>query len=370
MTNPFRYGITVDDPYFVGRQDEMRDFFGWLSSGQSLIVYSPRRYGKTSLILKVLLNLKKEGYQTIYIDFFKVHSRIRFVELYYKAIIGSMTSWEKAIRQISLLVKSIRPVFSIDQSGSPSISVQSDTTSELPDISEVFDLPQKLAEDKPWIVVFDEFQEVTKLNGETFEKELRASLIHHSKVSYVFMGSQMHMLLNMFTLRSRAFYQFGKIVELKKIQEDIVQNYLIQRFREGGFDPPSELCSEIIAISNNIPHYVQYLASAVWEAGLESNFSSDDNFLNKAVDKIVTNQNDYFSSLYENLTSYQKKVLKAIHVDNVNVLSSDYSNRFRLTSTSSTQRALERLVKDGMIEKVADNWQFTDPFFKIWLNQM
>lgn len=370
MKNPFRYGITVDDPYFVGRQNEIHDFYRWLSTGQSLIVYSPRRYGKTSLILKVLQNLKKQGYQTIYIDFFKVHSRIRFVELYYKAIVGSMTSWEKAIRQISSLVKSIHPVFSIDQYGSPSVSVQSDTTSDLLDISEVFDLPQKLAEDKPWIVVFDEFQEVTKLNGETFEKELRASLIHHNNVSYVFMGSQMHMLLNMFTLRNRAFYQFGKIIELKKIPEDIILNYLLQRFREGGYDAPTELCQEIIAISNNIPHYVQYLASAVWEAELESNFSSDENILNKAVDKIVTNQNDYFSSIYENLTSYQKKVLKAINVDNMNILSSDFSNRFRLTTTSSTQRAVERLVKDGMIEKVEDHWQFTDPFFKIWLNQM
>ncbi|MHC1776952.1 MAG: ATP-binding protein [Lentimicrobium sp.] len=370
MENPFRYGIVVDDPYFVGRQEEMRDFFGWLSTGQSLILYSPRRYGKTSLILKVLQNLKKEGYHTIYIDFFKVQSRVRFVELYYKAIIGSMTSWEKAIRQISSLVKSIRPVFSVDQYGSPSVTVQSDTASDLPDISEVFDLPQKLAEDKPWVVVFDEFQEVAGLNGEAFEKELRASLIHHNKVSYVFMGSQKHMLLNMFTLRNRAFYQFGKIVELKKIPEDIVLNYLTQHFRESGFEPPAELCREIIAISNNIPHYVQYLASAVWEAGNESNFTTTDHILNKAVDKIVTNQNDYFASLYEKLTSYQKKVLKAIHADPMNILSSDYSRRFRLSSASSTQRASERLVKDGIIEKVGDIWQFTDPFFRIWLNGM
>lgn len=78
MKNPFRYGIAVDEPYFIDREQEMKDYTTWLKSGQSIVVYSPRRYGKTSLILKLLKKFKKEGYHTIYIDLFKVTSRRRF----------------------------------------------------------------------------------------------------------------------------------------------------------------------------------------------------------------------------------------------------------------------------------------------------
>ena len=131
-----------------------------------------------------------------------------------------------------------------------------------------------------------------------------------------------------------------------------------------------DICLKIIDLCNNIPHYVQYLASAVWEAGLEDKRSLNDKVLMMAVDKIVNNQHDYFLNLLENLTSYQQKVLKAIEANGENILSSDYSERNRLKSPSSTQRAVERLIKDDIIEKIDNTYFFRDPFFKVWLKKM
>ena len=370
MINPFRYGIVVDDPYFIDREQELSDFKQWLTSCQSVILYSPRRYGKTSLILKVLRELTEEGYTTVYIDFFKVHSRFRFIELYYNTIVKAMPVWEKAIQKLNIILKTVRPVISLDNHGNPNISVRLDPHSKTEDMSEVFDLPQKLAGNKPWIVVFDEFQEVNKLNGESFEKEMRASLIHQDKVSYVFMGSQMHMLLNMFKKPNRAFYQFGKIIELKKIPDNHMLEYLKRGFRETGIKSTSDLHKDIINISNNIPHYVQYLGSAAWELSLENHRIFDESVLKKAIGKIVNNQNDYFLAQYESLTSYQQKVLKAIREKNSNVFTKDYSEQYHLSPVSSTQRALERLMKEGILEKQENIYQFTDPFFKIWLKDM
>lgn len=79
------------------------------------------------------------------------------------------------------------------------------------------------------------------------------------------MGSQMHMLLNMFTHKSRAFYQFSKIVELKKIDEKIMLTHLAHYYQKTKIFADSEVLSQIIFHANNIPHYVQYLASAAWE---------------------------------------------------------------------------------------------------------
>ena len=51
--NPFRYGIVVDDPYFIDREKEMAEIRLDLVSGNNLIITSPRRYGKTSMAMKL-----------------------------------------------------------------------------------------------------------------------------------------------------------------------------------------------------------------------------------------------------------------------------------------------------------------------------
>lgn len=367
--NPFRYGIAVDDPYFIDREQELKDIPKWLKNGQSLVIYSPRRYGKTSLMLKILNKLKDEGFKTIYIDFFKVTSRRRFTELYFNEIIKQLTSWEKALHKISLLTKRIRPVVTLDNQGLPNISVRYEDGSDDVDMTEVFDLPQKLAEKKQWIVVFDEFQDVEKLNGASFEKELRSALIHHTKVSYVFMGSKMHMLLNMFTHKNRAFYQFGKLLELKKIPKNQLIDFMEAGFNNSGIKYIVGVAGNIANICNDIPHYVQYLAAGAWEEALENNLILDQSALGRAVDKIITNQTDYFMQQLEELTTHQQRVLLAVSVENKNLFTASFAERFHLSPVSSVQRSLQKLLKKGILTKHERTYFFTDPFFKLWIER-
>ena len=202
--------------------------------------------------------------------------------------------------------------------GNPLISIQS--SESVSDISEVFDLPQKLAKNKPWIVVFDEFQDIAKLNGDSFEKELRASLIHHDNVGYVFMGSQSNMLLNMFTHPNKAFYQFAKIMELKKISHDIMAQYVFDQFNKAEFKIKLDDAQSIVNIADNIPH--------------------------------------------------QQKVLLALVVESENIFTENYKKKYNLSAVSTTQRAIERLIYLAIIEKVSGFYHFSDPFFKEWLKSI
>jgi AAA+ ATPase superfamily predicted ATPase len=368
--NPFRYGIAVDDPYFIDREQEMKDYSKWLTTGQSLVIYSPRRYGKTSLILKLLKKLRKVGYYTVYIDFFKVSSRQRFAELYYTEILKQLPSWQKTFKKIASLTKKIRPVISLDDQGAPNVSLKLDQSSGGDDLTELFNLPQKLSGKKKWVIVFDEFQDINKLNGESFEKELRATFIHHTKVGYAFLGSKMHILLNMFTHESRAFYQFGKITELKKLPGEALTEYLLSGFKKTGIDLKEGIVTSIIGTCDAIPHYVQYLASAAWEEAIEKNNKLDEETLERSVDKIVINQTDYFTAHYEKLTLHQQIVLKAICKENENIFSARFIEKYNLTAVSSVQRSIERLINESILDKTDNKYLFTDPFFKIWLNKM
>jgi hypothetical protein len=57
--NPFKFGSVVQEPYFTDRVIEQADIKMVLSSANHLIIISPRRYGKTSLIKKVVSSLER-----------------------------------------------------------------------------------------------------------------------------------------------------------------------------------------------------------------------------------------------------------------------------------------------------------------------
>jgi hypothetical protein len=91
------------------------------------------------------------------------------------------------------------------------------------------------------------------------------------------------MLLNMFTHESKAFYQFGKIVELKKLPVDIFSGYIESGLKGSGIEFKSGVPGKIIEICEGIPHYVQYLASGAWEEAIENKSRLDDAVLERAV---------------------------------------------------------------------------------------
>ena len=86
MENPFVYGKVVRGKYFADREAEIAELINDIASGQNVIVFSPRRYGKTSLILEVLDRVKAEGLLTFYLDLFKVTSQETFIAAYAKEV--------------------------------------------------------------------------------------------------------------------------------------------------------------------------------------------------------------------------------------------------------------------------------------------
>ncbi|MBC8488168.1 MAG: ATP-binding protein [Bacteroidetes bacterium] len=367
--NPFRYGKVVDTPYFINRKDEIRQMTSSLQAGQSMIIYSPRRYGKTSLVSKVLKVLKAKGYHTIYLDFFRINSAQKFIEEYYKQIILQYTPWEKALKKFSSLVRGIKPMVTLNNAGIPEFSFQITDQTLTTTLAEIIDLPQKISGNKKWIVVFDEFQDINKLNGENFEKEMRSLIQFHTSVSYVFLGSKRHLLLNMFTRQNRAFYNFGKLIELQKIPATEMSRFITAGFKSTIGVIERELCLRLINYCDNIPYYIQYLASEFWDVCIEKNDTPSSGLLNEALARLIINQSEYFANLFEILTPYQQKVLEAITVENKNIFTKEYNKRHHLSANSSTQRAIKKLLEKEILEKTENTFSFSDPFFKKWLEE-
>jgi hypothetical protein len=360
IDNPFSYGKTVDDPFFYDRKKELEEIKLSMRNATNQIMYSPRRIGKSSLVIKALKDLEAEGHPTVYIDFFKVSSREKFIELYTRELMRPMSNWTKGLKRIQGLIRGIQPAMGLDQAGLPELRLSIDPLQTARAFEDVINIPANSKH--------DEFQEIEKLNGESFEKELRASFQHHRNASYVFLGSQRHMLLNIFSRKDRAFFNFGKLFQLEKPSEEESMVFIENRFRVGGYPVSEKLIRQILEQTRNIPYYLQYLSAEIWESARLSS-SDPDVIYPQALERLLINQTDYFHGIRNQLTGFQVRLLSAIAWNGFGSYETTFLQKYRLFPTSSIQKAYKRMTDLDILEKQTNQYCISDPFFELWLKQ-
>jgi uncharacterized protein len=368
MENPFRYGVVVDDPYFINRQKELGDIRLDLISGNNLIITSPRRYGKTSLVSKVIHQLESEGYPVVYLDFFRIAGLRQFMDNYASQILEKQKGLKKSITVFQKWIRGIRPSISLDGAGNPSFTFSHDPAVPIYDsLTEILNLPLKFTSAKRWIIVFDEFQDIEKFNGHDTEKWFRSVMQFHDQISYVMMGSKTHLLNQMFSQRDRAFYGFGKLMRIDKIDPGVMVDFILSRMEKGSTTCDRSSAEMIINLTENIPYYIQFLASESWLISNQQKTSINKIIIEQAIQNILNNQHDYFHQLIDSLSSYQKIVIRALACETDQIFSYDYMKKYDLGAVSSTQRAVISLVNAGILEREGEQICFSNPFLRIYI---
>jgi len=72
--NPFVYDRPLPPDELIDREDEVELLLGLADAGQTARLSGPRRYGKTTLLRKLLEEADKRGLATVYVDFDRVVS--------------------------------------------------------------------------------------------------------------------------------------------------------------------------------------------------------------------------------------------------------------------------------------------------------
>ncbi|MBT8764396.1 ATP-binding protein [Desulfohalobiaceae bacterium Ax17] len=217
MTNPFYYGGVVNKDNFCNRYEEIATLKQDFLSGMNVLIYAPRRFGKTSLVLKALEEL--ESLKFIYLDLMLITDKKEFINNYFNEISKKIeTSTDKVIKFLKGILK-IRPNIkvSFDESGIPSYSLEFSKDEIENTLEEVLNLPYRYVNQKKnnIVVIFDEFQEIVNLG---IEEKLRSIIQHHgNKLTYVFMGSKKSIMKQLFLDKSRPLYKSVKHFPLKGI---------------------------------------------------------------------------------------------------------------------------------------------------------
>lgn len=328
-------------------------------------MFAPRRYGKTSLVFKVIEELETQDVQCIYFDFSPVFSIESFVTSYLDAIKKKQTNLQKFIQTFAGLIRNIRPKLTFDLSSNPEFGIELlEQSISVQTLSDVLDLPEKLSQNgKRIVVVFDEFQEITKFDKFNFESLLR-SKIQQQNVNYLFLGSRTHLLNDMFNNKKRAFYNSASPIQLNTLPREETVMYLQRQFRSSDIALSRENALLLIEEAGDIPYYIQFLAAEIWQYVVNYVHDVNSEIIKICSKKIIELKQDYYFELFDRQSVLQKKIPKALVVSGENIFSKQYSQQFRLSTASSIQKALVVLMENGLVYKTQNTYFISDPFFK------
>ena len=372
--NPFYYGEVVTGENFTDRVAEIERLTTELSGGHNIFLISPRRYGKTSLIINVLELIKNKGLFVFYMDLYKVASVRELLDAYAKGIVRSCkTSIEKISDFIKELFPSVRPKIILGDDGLPSIEVDIRLKEkELMDsLTEILDVPQKIAKKrkKNFVVVFDEFQEIINFNGERLEKLMRACFQHHHNVAYLFAGSKRHLLNSMVSDPNRAFYKLGDVMNLQKVAPEEMMKFVKKQFSGGPIKIKEKIIGTVLEISENVPYNVQYLCHHLWNRCLLTKEVKEDD-VDAVLANIITEQAANYIAVWDGLSLHQRLLLKAvIKSPEQPLFSKNFIFENELGTPGSIQKSISLLTKKNIIDVEGKEIRFNDVFFKEWINK-
>lgn len=372
MENPFIFGRAVKGQDFTDREEEIKELMFDLGSGQNVLIYSPRRYGKTSLIHEVLSNLRKKGVLTVYVDLFSATSKRKFADLYAAALAGGTETRLEAMIRIIREIVGITPKITLKPEGLPHVAVELGLRKLEADrvLENLYDAPQKIAEKRgeSVVVVFDEFQEISGLDGEDIERSMRTKIQHHDRVAYAFMGSKKHLLKQIFRSKARPFYKIAKDYPLGGISPEKFDEFITEKFVATGFKIEETAIIKVLGVTDGHPYYTQQLCHELWNLCLPKR-EVDLNDVYAAVEKVFMLNSGEYIEIWGALTGLQRAVLLAIARDGGQAYSSEFIEKHDLGSPQNVQKALKALEKKELVGK-NERWDITDVFFKEWLQRL
>ncbi len=371
MANPFYLQEIPADAPFCNRLEELKELHSYAEAKANVVIYSPRRYGKTSLVKRVQKNLSKKGAITIFSDFFGVASVDDMTARLAKAVFAvthkNASLWKKAVRAI----KSFRPVLKPEIDGTFTLSVEPSSIgkSGLNLLEETMtSLGEFISSNKNILVhiALDEFQEIVALKDALKIEAIMRTYIQQQKASYFFVGSRRRVLLGIFNEQQRPFFQSAINYPLRLLPAEELEKFIVEQFRAGKRKCTLEMAHKLASLVQDHPYYAQKLGFFVFE--IADQVTED--AINRGLEKLVFSEKPVFEAIIQGLTSQQRLLLHALAKEPTQkMLASSYIRKHSLGSIGGIQHALRQLEEFDLVEKDQHTgyWKLVDTVFAIWL---
>lgn len=368
--NPFIYEGYEGPDYFCDRTEETENVISNLQNGRNITLVSPRKIGKTGLILHTFNKIKQldKNAICIYTDIFHTQNQFDFVQTLGKAIVeekllDKQSSMTKVLRYFSQW----RPTISPDPvTGAPTVSVTIERSNTEYTLKSIFDYLKSSG--KEVYVAIDEFQTITDYPEQGTEALLRSYIQFIHNAHFIFSGSKQHLMYEMFGSPKRPFYQSTSMMTLQPLHHEIYYDFASRWFEAQKGSLSKEVFQQLYSLFDGYTWYLQSVLNRLYET---ERHVTDYQQVRETILNILKDKSSQYEMVMTFLTNNQRNLLIAIAKDSyvAQLQANEFIRKHELPSASSIKKALTVLKDKDLVYQTEKGYMIYDRFFDLWLKR-
>lgn len=372
IDNPFIIKGYRGKDLFCDRENELEKLFQNTQNGLDTTLISPRRMGKTGLLMRLFEHTKEKNvpFEAIYVDIYASRSFHDFVRLLSEAILKKFPARSHIGEKFMNLLKGFRPVISYDPiSGEARIQLifQSPEEKEhtLQGLLSFLD-----SQNMQIILVIDEFQQIIDYPEKNIEALLRTYIQSLKNIHFIFCGSRQAMMMDIFSNSKRPFYASTTYITLDKIEATVYGDFIKELFEKHKKKIDDESVEFILKWSKCHTYYTQCVCNMLFSYG-EKDIHID--HVKKCCLQIIKQQEAVFLQYRQLLTSAQWNYLIAVaKEEEVTQITADkFLKTYNIGTPANARRINKALIDKELIlamqTKQKTVYQVYDVFLSRWL---
>ncbi len=368
--NPFLVYGYYSPEYFCDREQETEKMISALRNERNLTLIAPRRIGKTGLVKHVFYRMQELDPESacFYMDIYATRDLKAFVQLLAQTVLGGLdTLSQSVLRRLTTFFKSCRPVISADErTGLPTVSIDFVSEETEQTLKEIFNYMEQSG--KHCYLAIDEFQQVSEYPEKGVEALLRSYIQFMPHVHFIFAGSKMHIMQDMFASAKRPFYQSTQLIPLKEIGLETYYTFASSFFKREGRMLTHDAFTTIYHSVEGYTWYVQLILNRLYEKTI---VTPDCEQIDLIIRDILEEQESVYQGQLVLLTNNQIGLMKAVASAGVvkNINANEFIRTYSLKTPSSVNAALKTLLDKELLYITPEGYRVYDRFFGMWLKK-
>ncbi len=362
--NPFRFSGPLPPEEMIDRDPEASDLLALADGGHSFRLVGPRRYGKTTLLRRVLEATEHQKMAAVLVDLQDVLSIAEIVvriERGYDRLKGPIR------RRVESFLRSWNIGLSLGGGGFTATLQRNPNVDSESVLLRLLELPAALFERDGTrsLIAFDEIQDVLAVPGA--DGKIRSVIQHQTEAAtYAFAGSAPGVMQQLFSDPKRPLLDQAVPRHLAPLPIDEVADYVTERFRQTGRNVGSAL-SPFLEFTRGHPQRSMMLAHYLWHR-TPLDGTADEGVWVAALDQAASDTGPLMRAIWRVLTVNERRVARALAVLTTPLYSEDTAVAVGI-NRSSIRSALESLLANADAIEEDDRPRLTDPMFELWLRE-
>ena len=375
INNPFVIKGYVAKDLFCDREKETRELVSRAIGGSDSTVISPRRYGKSGLVMHALERIREDcpEFDTLYTDIYATTSLSGLIGNLSSVILSSFPERTTMGRRFMDFIKSLRPYLSFDQfTGAPQVHLDfASPAQEEGTLRSIFEMLEEAP--RPIVFAIDEFQQITEYPEKNVEALLRTYTQQCHNIQFIYCGSKRRLMTALFNDATRPFYGSTESLFLDKLDRNTYRGFIESLFCANGRTIEAEALDLVLDWTRVHTYYTQRVCHNIFNTGI-SQITVE--VVKSVCQDILERESFNYLQLREILPVQQWRFLIGLAKEQKlsQITSSSFVSKYKIGSTATSRQAAGSLEEKELILKTPTfdgvEYEVYDVFFSRWMETM